>query len=372
MTDSSKRLRTIDVEPNEHMLIKPGELIDIVELSPLTLQDRRIYNLLILNAWDSITEPKEHRIHKRDLRGSHHTNERVGDSLLRLMGAVAQLRIERDAGEGEGVETFTRRVQLLAGTEESARSDGIVFYSFPAAVRGIIKQSSQYARLQKQVMFAFSSKYALALYEMVQKRGNMKFKTSEEFPVDRFRALLGVEPGKLKEFKNFKLRAVDPAVLEVNGLGEFGCKVEPIYSGRKVTALRLSWWPKNLAERKTALHELRFSRIGRRARLKGEVEPVATLQGLLPSPPQDVAVTDRDPTPRRSRKRPHPDSLPSPAGQSGLTERQLERFRRDFPGLDVAWLEQEFQGWTAERDPPDDYAAAFYGFLKRKQEQERL
>jgi hypothetical protein len=189
MSDSARQLRTIDVEPDEHMLIKPGELIDIVELSPLTLQDRRIYNLLILNAWDSITEPKEHRIHKRDLRGTHHTNERVGESLLRLMGAVAQLRIERDAGEGSGPETFTRRVPLLAGTEESARSDGIVFYSFPAAVRGIIRESSQYARLQKQVMFAFSSKYALALYEMVQKRGNLKFKTSEEFPVERFRAL---------------------------------------------------------------------------------------------------------------------------------------------------------------------------------------
>ena len=196
MSNSAKQLRTIDVEPDEHMLIKPGELIDIVELSPLTLQDRRIYNLLILNAWDGITEPKEHSIHKRDLRGSHHTNERVGESLLRLMGAVAQLRIERDAGEGEGPETFTRRVQLLAGTEESARSDGIVYYSFPAAVRGIIRESSQYARLQKQVMFAFSSKYALALYEMVQKRGNLKFKTSEEFPVDRFRALLGVEDGQ--------------------------------------------------------------------------------------------------------------------------------------------------------------------------------
>ena len=57
--DSEKRLRTIEIEPDEHMLIKPGELIDIVELSPLTLQDRRIYNLLILNAWDSITEPKD-------------------------------------------------------------------------------------------------------------------------------------------------------------------------------------------------------------------------------------------------------------------------------------------------------------------------
>lgn len=110
--DSEKRLRTIDIDPDEHMLIKPGELIDIVELSPLTLQDRRIYNLLILNAWDSITEPKEHRIHKRDLRGSHSVNDRVGDSLLRLMGAVAQLRVERDAGEGRGPETFTRRVPV--------------------------------------------------------------------------------------------------------------------------------------------------------------------------------------------------------------------------------------------------------------------
>jgi len=35
--DSEKRLRTIDIEPDEHMLIKPGELIDIIELSPLTL-----------------------------------------------------------------------------------------------------------------------------------------------------------------------------------------------------------------------------------------------------------------------------------------------------------------------------------------------
>jgi hypothetical protein len=40
-------------------------------------------------------------------------------------------------------------------------------------------------------------------------------------------------------------------VLEVNGLGEFGCKVEPVYKGRKVIALRLSGWVKNLDEKKT-------------------------------------------------------------------------------------------------------------------------
>ena len=369
MTDSPKKLRTIDVEPDEYMLIKPGELIDIVELSPLTLQDRRIYNLLILNAWDSITEPKEHRIHKRDLRGTHHTSERVGESLLRLMGAVAQLRIERDAGEGEGPETFTRRVQLLAGTEESARGDGIVFYSFPAAVRGIIRESSQYARLQKQVMFAFSSKYALALYEMVQKRGNLKFKTSEEFPVDRFRSLLGVETGKLSEFKSFKQRAIDPAVLEVNGLGEFGCAVEPIYSGRKVVSVKLSWWSKNLDEKKASLHELRFSRVGRRARLKGEVVTLAPAAVSLPLAAHPKTLPSvRQPTKRgQGAKTGHPKMLPV-EGQSGLTERDTARFRHDFPGLDLQWLEREFREWIADREPPDDYTAAFYGFMKRKRD----
>ena len=263
------------------------------------------------------------------------------------MGAVAQLRIERDAGEGKGPETFTRRVQLLAGTEESARSNGIVFYSFPAAVRGIIRESSQYARLQKQVMFAFSSKYALALYEMVQKRGNLKFKTSEEFPVETLpRDARRRDRASCRQFKSFKQRAIDPAVLEVNGLGEFGCKVEPIYTGRKVTAVRLSWWAKNLDERKIALNELRFSRVGRRARLKGEVVTVAPSRLPL-NPSQDVAVAragasgDRSTHPKtlplegekgpkhRSRQGTHPKTLPS-GSESGLTERQFEQFRQRF------------------------------------------
>jgi hypothetical protein len=140
MTDSPERLRTIDVEPDEYSLIKPGELVDIVELSPLTLQDRRIYNLLILNAWDSITEPKEHCIHKRELRGTHHTSERVGESVERLMGAIARVQIVRDG------KPATRRVQLLAPTDEMNDGEGLLYYSFHAGLRAIIKQSSQYCK----------------------------------------------------------------------------------------------------------------------------------------------------------------------------------------------------------------------------------
>src|SRR3546814_16881076 len=43
-------------------IVQPGELVDIVELSPLTLADRRIYNLLIATAWDRLREPVLHRL----------------------------------------------------------------------------------------------------------------------------------------------------------------------------------------------------------------------------------------------------------------------------------------------------------------------
>src|SRR3546814_1641552 len=57
-------------------IVKPGELVDIVELSPLTLADRRIYNLLITNAWERISQPVFHRFAKTPLNGTHHGHAR--------------------------------------------------------------------------------------------------------------------------------------------------------------------------------------------------------------------------------------------------------------------------------------------------------
>src|SRR3546814_1460364 len=71
-------------------IVKPGELVDIVELSPLTLADRRIYNLLIANAWERISEPVINRIAKTALKSTQQGNERIESSLLRLMGTIAK------------------------------------------------------------------------------------------------------------------------------------------------------------------------------------------------------------------------------------------------------------------------------------------
>jgi Initiator Rep protein, WH2 len=107
--------------------------------------------------------------------------------------------------------------------------------------------------------------------------------------VERFRVLLGVEPGTLPAFKSLNQRAIRPAAAEVNFLCDFGCAVEPVLAGRKVVKIKLSWWRKNTDELKAAYRELQAAKVGRTARLKGTVEqvtpPLARITDTTPEPP---------------------------------------------------------------------------------------
>src|SRR5512132_1846188 len=200
-TTRPKPFKTLDARPSSETMIKPGELIDIVEMSPLTLSDRRIYNLLIASAWDRIERAVTHSIAKRELRGTRDANDRVGESVERLMSAIARLEIEINGRR------YIRRVQLLGDTDQDKQEEGgLLHYRFPPALRAIIRKSRIFARLKKDSIFALSSKYALALYEVCEKRVNLERRWSEDFTVERFRQLLGVDPGKLKVVRSTRFQ----------------------------------------------------------------------------------------------------------------------------------------------------------------------
>src|SRR3954469_1562807 len=85
------------LDPNDGTasLIKPGELVDVVEMTPLTLVDQRTYNMLLAFAWDRIDEDVEHAIPKAALCGTHKGNERLSDTIRRLMAAQVEVRLIR-------------------------------------------------------------------------------------------------------------------------------------------------------------------------------------------------------------------------------------------------------------------------------------
>ena len=170
------------------------------------------------------------------------------------------------------------RVALLGPNTEAKQGSGVFRFRFDKELRMITRTAVCLRGSEARVTFALSSKYALALYEMIQKRGNLSHKWAEEFEIGELRALLGVEKGRLTKFADFKRRALSPAVKEVNALGDYGVSMLAVKTGRAVTGVRLHWHKKSEDQLKDAYQELQRSRVGRRARIDGTVENVAAFE----------------------------------------------------------------------------------------------
>jgi len=332
MTDAT--IRTLEAKPNADSLIKPGELIDLIEVTPLTLTDRRIYNQLLENAWDAIDKPVTHVISKSALRGNHNSYDRVGESLERLMSAIVKISVLWNG------EPAVERVQLLGGNIEVGNAEGMLEYEIPSRLRKIIRNSQVFARLQREVMFALSSKYALTLYEMVQKRGNLRWKASETLTLAALRGIMGVPKGKLSSWSNLKLRAIDPAVSEVNALSDYMVEILPIKTGRAVTHVELRWWRKDGDARGAADRALQFSKVGRRIKAEGKTEHAALDQEPLSRPERLNAF--------------------SPA----LHSETYETARLRYPGYDIYLVEEEWRSWLAGQNEPQDADRAFLSFFR--------
>lgn len=262
---------------NEAGFIKPGELIELRNHHTLTLHDRRVLNDLIQHAWPDISQDIDHRVPIWRLRAPTHSgSEHVRDSVLRLMQTVVEMKTTDSAGN-----PATLRTTLLASTittDDEAKKSGEVTFTFSKHMREILLNSEYWGRLKGFIIFAFSSKYALCLYETLCLRVNRRH-THEDFSVEDFRQLLGVHPGKLDKFKSLKQWVLTPAVTEINGLSDFNVDIVPIREGGqqrgKLTGFRLVWGRKSPAEWKETLAELDRHRSGRKARLTGTVETIS-------------------------------------------------------------------------------------------------
>jgi hypothetical protein len=254
-------------------MAKPAELIEFRGTGALTLHDRRVLNLLYENGGQRICDDVQHVMALADLRHTHKGGERVHDSIIRLMRTLVEVPTTGSNGK-----PATLRTALLSSTTTSDDEDdptGEVTYKLSEDLRKIIKDSTVWGRIQSQVMFAFTSKYALTLYELLQKRVNLSHVWEQDFDLDHFRELMGVPDSKLTAFFHLNDKCIKPALLEVNALADHGVSLEPLRRGKTVYGVKMKWWKKNQHERELAYVELQRSKIGRLPRLKGTVEKVA-------------------------------------------------------------------------------------------------
>jgi Initiator Replication protein len=286
--------KTIEQKSNYLGFPKPGELIEMTGTHALEASDRAILNLLYQNAHDSgrLLEPfAEWEVDLASLRqafSKHESNARLRDSLKRLKTIPVTVSYVDDHGEPRIVITGLFDFFDLSAEELAKRAT--LRYGLPRKLVPILASSGRWGRIKAEIVCSMTSKYAMALYELIQLRAGME-KCFETFPMDRFRELLGVPPGTYARGDNFQRKVLDPAVLEVNGLSDMSIQIEAErrHSRAPVHAVTLAWWRKSGEEFRTAMEERNRSKVGRMSRLRGDADQVGE-----PAPydvPDKIAAT---------------------------------------------------------------------------------
>jgi hypothetical protein len=256
---------------------KAAELIEIAGAHALEASDRAIFNQLLQIAHDSerLAEAEaEWEINLAVLRGSssrHESNDRVRESLRRLRRTEVKVTyVSARTGKRRVMETHLLE---FTDTDEEECSDATVQFGIPKRLRQVLARSNRWGRIRCEIAYAMTSKYAIALYELICLRANREH-CVEVFSYERFRDLLGVPPGAYERGLDFRRKVVEPALLEVNGLSDMGVTIDVRrrHARAPIHEIAISWWKTSGDEFRAAMAERNRSKVGRMARLRGHVE----------------------------------------------------------------------------------------------------
>ena len=264
---------TVAQKENQNGFPKAGELIELQGAHELEASDRALMNLLYRHAFISgcLTTPGQvWAVDLNELRAisSHNSNDRIIDSLERLMRIVVRV-VYREDGREEVLLTHLFDFFKLP----KKRADGLIRFSIPRVLAPVLSRSTHWGRIKAEIVCALTSKYAIQLYELIQLRANLD-RCVEVFSINEFRERMNVPPTKLLRGADFVRCVIEPALLEVNGLSDNGVQIELRRKHPKapIHEVAVTWWAKEGDAYRSAVNERNRSKIGRMARLKGTVE----------------------------------------------------------------------------------------------------
>ena len=143
--------------------------------------------------------------------------------------------------------------------------DLVVSWWFGRAFRDMAAASNHWAIIDRQTVFALSSKYSILLFQHIASLVNMAHVQSKTFTVAELRSLLGVQDTKLKRFADLNRRVVQPAIAEINQTSRLTLEATYHKTGRTVTSITIAWQFKaDLAPIKTAQSDHSIAREGKR------------------------------------------------------------------------------------------------------------
>ena len=241
--------------------------------NPPSAQALKLMHLLIAKAGGRMADEVQHEMRMADLKhieGMRNHDRASLRALFTQLRAAVMVYDDTEAQE-EIIGGFMDEIRL--DYRQEAADALVVKWWFGRTFRRIAAESNHWAILDRQTVFALSSKYSILLFQHIASLANLDRINSKSFTVPELRALFGVEGGKLDRFADFNRWALKPAIAEINQLSRLTLKASPRKTGRTVTSVEISW--KLKPDPTDAKQELARSKIGRKARRDGTAETAA-------------------------------------------------------------------------------------------------
>lgn len=199
----------------------------------LSLLERKISNVLLLNAYDNLMTAREHQISTAFLAEfvgfNSHDLQKLKEALQTLVTTAITWDIMGDDGKAEwGVSTLLAQGKIKAG---------LCTYAYSPALAEKLYNPEIYARINLSVQRKFSSGYALTLYENCLRYKNIGSTGWIELAL--LKRLLGVDNLPLYEkFKYLNDKIIKPSVKEINHYADILVEAEFRKLKRSVVAVR--------------------------------------------------------------------------------------------------------------------------------------
>ncbi|MEM9446813.1 MAG: replication initiation protein [Verrucomicrobiota bacterium] len=322
--------RPLDLDDDEHCsVVMATETMKVRVEGKFRQRERKLMILLIHSVWDDIGRKRIHEVDIelvkqvfRDIAGVQSFNS----WLYEYLGNLANVLITIEQGKSyEWISLFAS-----IGFDDDQQK---VHFEIPKRIETILKNPSQFARLDTYFVIGLKGKYSVSLYQFLESKVNMwKFdptKTPEEqerfflVELDELRKWMGID-SQYKLWGDFNRFALTPAVEEINS--------NPIASTFTV----------------------------RTAVVRGARNKVKAIKFFLAKTPERLRIEKKIKTTKQSRDN-AVESLVPPFSGTAI----YEKAKAISNGLDVYILEKEWRAYAREmNEPVKDPERAFLGFVK--------
>jgi hypothetical protein len=198
----------------------------------LSLVERKLSNILLLNAYNDLLVKDTHSIpskHLFTMLGWEDSNnvEGLKSTLKGLMSTIVEFNLMGDGGE------VWQAMTLLSS---AVLADGECRYAYAKDLAVKFYKPEIFAVINIAVQKRFKSNYALTLYENCVRF--IKVGSTGWWDLVTFRKIMGAKSNTYDEFKRLSSFVIKIAMKEINDVSDIRIKVEYKKEKRKVIALR--------------------------------------------------------------------------------------------------------------------------------------